>query len=283
MSKRIYAVIQRGWPDLLRLLGFALCYAVLGKLVLTFFAAPGNLSMVWPPSGLALAVLLLGGRRYWPGVFLGTIGASLSAGLLPALAVFFALGNTLETLVGYWFLTRLADFRLDLPRSRDFLQLFWVATVGAGVAAVIGASTLLLSGQASAQMIFVVLLQWWQSELLGVMLLTPLILVWRRWPGRSDLGVERAIEAAISLLLAFLCGQIVFLGRRLAGFVGRHRPLDHLLEVLQPLLDLGLFGREFDIGLVILGLHVDHVARHHVDAHALEGVVQALVPTMISG
>ena len=211
MSKRIYAVIQRGWPDLLRVLGFALCYAALGKLVLTFFAAPGNLSMVWPPSGLALAVLLLGGRRYWPGVFLGAVGACLSAGLLPELTVFFALGNTLEALVGYWFLTRLADFRLDLRRSRDILQLFWVATVGAGVAAVIGASTLLLSGHATAQMIFVVLLQWWQSELLGVMLLTPLILVWRHRPWRNELGVERAIEAVVCLLLAFLCGQIVFL------------------------------------------------------------------------
>ena len=95
------------WLDLVRIIGLAALYAALGTLVLTHLVAPGNLSMLWPSSGLALAVLLLGGRRLWPGVFFGTIGACLSAGLPLLAAVFFACGNVLEAVLGHWWLVAL--------------------------------------------------------------------------------------------------------------------------------------------------------------------------------
>ncbi len=210
MLKRFFSSLR--WSDQARVIGVALLYAALGKLVLTFFSAPGNLSMVWPPAGLALAALVLGGRHFWPGVFFGAILGCLGAGFSLALAIPFALGNTLEALLGRWLLMRGGDFNLDMKRPRDFVRLVWVGALGALLSAVIGTTALIVSGQAPAQTSFVNFLQWWQSELLGVMLATPLILVWRRWPWRNGFDVERSAEAAFCLALAFLCGQIVFLG-----------------------------------------------------------------------
>ena len=37
---------------------------------------PGNITAVWPPSGIALAALLIGGNRLWPGIWLGSFLAN---------------------------------------------------------------------------------------------------------------------------------------------------------------------------------------------------------------
>jgi len=52
------------WSDFPRLAVLALLYTVLAKGVLEFFSANGVVSIIWPLSGLALAALLLGGKRY---------------------------------------------------------------------------------------------------------------------------------------------------------------------------------------------------------------------------
>ena len=49
----------------------AVAYGVAGWLGLLVASDPGNVTALWPPSGIALASLLLWGRRLWPGVLLG--------------------------------------------------------------------------------------------------------------------------------------------------------------------------------------------------------------------
>ncbi|MBI1943925.1 MAG: MASE1 domain-containing protein, partial [Betaproteobacteria bacterium] len=49
----------------------AAAYFVAAKLSLTLAIPPGYATAVWPPSGLALAALLLGGPKFWPGVLIG--------------------------------------------------------------------------------------------------------------------------------------------------------------------------------------------------------------------
>jgi MASE1 len=68
-----------------------------------------SIAPIWPPSGIALAAVLLLGRRAVPGVALGALlfNASTSVPLWVSAAI--ALGNTLEALAGAWLLRR-ADF-----------------------------------------------------------------------------------------------------------------------------------------------------------------------------
>ncbi len=59
-------------------LGLALVYLAAGKLGLAFAAPNENVTAVWPPTGLALAVLVLRGSGLWPGVFLGAFLVNLT-------------------------------------------------------------------------------------------------------------------------------------------------------------------------------------------------------------
>src|ERR1051325_10059288 len=97
-------------------------------------------SSAWPPSGVALAVLLVWGVRLWPGIALGAVllnwtagvsaaGAAGSAGGAAAGAAGIASGNTLEAVAAAWLLTRVVDFRPSLERVRDVIALVVVAAL----------------------------------------------------------------------------------------------------------------------------------------------------------
>ena len=208
---RLKLALKYRWSDLARIAGLALTYALLAKVVLGLFSANGVTTLVWPPSGLALAALLIGGKKYWPGIFIGAIAGNLMAGSPVGISIFIALGNTLEGLTGAWLLTSFNHFDTRLTRLRDYLWLGIAGSISACVSAMIGVSTLLLALPLSQQTALVNLLQWWQGDTLGIFLVTPLILVWRQAP-QGWFTHMRAVETIACFGLVLLVGQIVFLG-----------------------------------------------------------------------
>ncbi len=201
-----------------KLLGIAVLYALLGKAVLLFFSANGVVTVVWPPSGLALAALLICGQRYFPGVFLGAFLVNIMTGLAPGASVAIATGSTLEALLGAWLLTRRGKFDLDLRSLRSYLHLVGLGGfLASSVAALNGATTLLVSGFLTVDTYWPSLLSWWMSDTLGIVLMTPLILVWRRLP-RGDWVPRRIVELTLLSAVTVMAGQIVFLGWLSATF-----------------------------------------------------------------
>src|SRR5690242_4126640 len=87
---------------LLKLAGVFAAYFIAGKVGLSFEAVSGFASLVWPPTGIAIAVMLLYGRRYWPAVALGAFAVNLSSGAPLGSAVGMAIGNALEAVVASW-------------------------------------------------------------------------------------------------------------------------------------------------------------------------------------
>src|SRR5579871_1629898 len=81
---------------LLRILPFAAVYFASARLGLLMAFGHRNVSPVWPPSGVALAGLLLFGVRMWPAVALGAFLANFTTGLPLPTACAIATGNTLE-------------------------------------------------------------------------------------------------------------------------------------------------------------------------------------------
>ena len=64
------------WTRVMRVLGVAILYLLTAKLGFLMAIHPGNVTAVWPPSGIALAALLLWGQRLWPGILLGSFLAN---------------------------------------------------------------------------------------------------------------------------------------------------------------------------------------------------------------
>lgn len=88
------------WSDLPLLAGLALLYALLAKVSLNYFLGNSVVAIVWLPSGLALAALLMGGKQYSPGVFIGAWIGNVVKGKSAWVSASLALGNTVELAVG---------------------------------------------------------------------------------------------------------------------------------------------------------------------------------------
>src|SRR3990167_5876127 len=94
---------------------------------LKFDAFSGLATLIWPPTGISLAFLLIVGRRYWPGVFLGALIVNLSVGANPMSAFMIGIGNTLEALIGAYWLRSSLDFHKSLERMKDIVHFLFRA------------------------------------------------------------------------------------------------------------------------------------------------------------
>jgi PAS domain S-box-containing protein len=191
--------------------GLTTTYAFLAILMLGF-SPNGVVSLMWVSNGLALAALLMGGNKYWPAVFLGALAGNMLQGSSFWLSFFIATGNTLEALVAFWLLTSVARFDLALNHLRDFMWLIAAAVISCCISAAVGVISLWLSGRLLPQDFANNLLNWWQGDLLGICLTTPLLLVWRQLPQDWFVRPLRMAETLIFFISAFLFGQIVFIG-----------------------------------------------------------------------
>ncbi|MEU9478141.1 MASE1 domain-containing protein [Streptomyces sp. NPDC048191] len=164
----------------------------------------GQVTPLWPPSGVAVASLLLRSPRVWPGVALGAFLVNISLGpSLPAVLAI-AAGNTLAPLCSYLLLRR-TGFRTELDRLRDALALIFLGGfTGMLVSATTGSGTLLLAGVLSTGGFWPTWSVWWTGDAMGVLVVTPVLLVLRSAHRPANPRPSRWAEAL--LLLAATAG-----------------------------------------------------------------------------
>src|SRR5256712_7680687 len=143
---------SEGKPLLKRLAGvlvLAAIYCCAGKLglLLAFFNA--SVSPVWPPTGIALAALLLWGYRLWPGIFLGAFLVNFTTTGTPVADLGIAAGNTLEALWGAWLVNRYVHGVKAFDRAYDIFKFVLLAGLVSNAGrAYLGRTTLCLCGEA---------------------------------------------------------------------------------------------------------------------------------------
>lgn len=160
----------------------------------------GQVTPLWPPTGIALVALLLLGPRVWPGITLGALLVNAPIGpTLPAAALI-TVGNTLAPLAGYYLLRRV-EFRTQLDRIADVLALVFLGALASTlVSANVGASALVLAGAVPPDNFAATWSVWWTGDAMGVLVIAPLLLVARysRWP--RDVRPYRWIEGVTLLV-----------------------------------------------------------------------------------
>ena len=193
-------------------LGVALAYLALAQLSIAYFSISPEISVAWLPAGMALAVVLMYGKHFAWSVLLGESAFMLLQGGSAAIAL--ALGgiNALAALAGAWLVTRRGQFDADLRTPQDFVRLIVLAGGISGlIAAVFSSLVTLAQGQLAPANFLQHMADGWIGNLVGILLITPLILIWRR-PPLGWLAPARLIEVSLSLLFAFFVGQVIFLG-----------------------------------------------------------------------
>lgn len=202
------------WSDLPRLAGASLLLVMAIQWSFAYLTIDGYFSIFWIPSGLALAIILRHGAKYWPAVFLASLATDLWRGTLWQAALTIAVSVTLEILLMYFLLTRLkikrVAFNPALTHARDYLFLVAVVVPVAVLGAVSGMMTLWKTALVDSSLLSAGLINWWMGTTLGILVITPLTLIWRQRP-LLRLTTERQFEALLCFGLAFFWGQVVFL------------------------------------------------------------------------
>src|SRR5712664_3985592 len=89
----------------------AVVYFASAELGLSLASAHTNVTPVWPPTGIAIASLLIFGWRVWPAIFIGALAANLCTHIPIPTAFGIAFGNTLEGLLAIFLLNRSGRWR----------------------------------------------------------------------------------------------------------------------------------------------------------------------------
>ncbi|MFF8431468.1 MASE1 domain-containing protein [Streptomyces sp. NPDC016566] len=178
--------LRRPGGYVVRVLAVAACYYGAARLgLLRRLVVEGSVfTPIWPPTGVAVAALLIFGLGCWPGVAIGALGAILYL-ITPGIDVLgFLVGNTAAPVCAALLLRR-AGFRTDLGRLRDGLALVFLGALTAMlISATIGVGLLVLTGKLAEHSFWAVWLGWWVGDAMGVLIVTPLLLLLfrSRWP-----------------------------------------------------------------------------------------------------
>ena len=168
------------------------------------------MTAVWPPTGFAIAALLLLGKRNSFGVFLGAFIANATAGEPFWVAGGIAAGNTMEALIAAALLQRL-EFDPRIARVRDVLLLIGTAIASPMISATIGVASLVAGGVQPASASLALWGVWWTGDALGAVIVAPFILVWST-PTPARRRRMTSVEGAIGSLLLIVFSATVFLG-----------------------------------------------------------------------
>lgn len=134
-------------------------------------------SPLWPSSGLALALLLMRGWRLFPAITFGTIAATQSIGESSIFSVAGSLGNTLESLTGWYLMTKVFDFSIRMDRVRDVMILILAGSMlGTLLNAIICMLGLMAIGAVTFAKLPLSLVLFWTGNVLGIIVFTPMIL-----------------------------------------------------------------------------------------------------------
>ena len=187
-------------------------YVLGAKLGLSLAFLNASVSPVWPPTGIAIALVLWLGYRAVPGVLLGALLANyLLTDVSLTVAVGISIGNTLEAVTAVYLVRRFIGSRNPFQRAADVLKfVVFAAILSTAVSATIGNITLSLSGAAPWTGFGRLWLTWWAGDGVSALIVTPLILSWveknslMRWRG------WRLAEGVLLLILMALLSATVY-------------------------------------------------------------------------
>ena len=179
------------------LIGLAVCatYILAAKLSLRLASVHPSATPFWPPTGIAIAVLLTLGSRFWPAIFVGAFLVNVTTAGTALTSLGIASGNTLEALFATYLVNRFANGKHVFESIKDILRFaLYAGVVSAGVSATLGVTTLAAGGFAPWNQYGLIWRTWWLGDAAGALVFAPFLLLWSsnghvKWSKRGILEV----------------------------------------------------------------------------------------------
>ncbi len=198
----------------------ALIYFVLAKISFIYDFRHSGYSPIWLPEGFALAMVLMAGESLVLAVGVGAFLAYASVfsqsgmanGAWVGLAASLSLVNALQAVVGARLLKKFLSQTYPLFKVSDVLIFVGVASLIAGVGTVLGTEFLCAYHIAPREFYQSVVVNWWWSELAGILTVAPLVWIFFKVPFKID-KLRYRIEALLWLCALMVVVFIIFGGK----------------------------------------------------------------------
>jgi PAS domain S-box-containing protein len=176
-----------------------------------------NITPVWPPSGVALAALLIAGYSIWPGIILGAflvhvvVFLANQADVYTALVASFiiSIGNTLSALLGYFLLKKMPQHVISFSKVKYVLAFTLVVLTMCLVSSVIGA-TVICTSQNSCDQYPLIWFTWWLGDVTGILIVAPLLLSWVKYFEIKWQWNQNIVGIIFLYLVIFFFGGLIF-------------------------------------------------------------------------
>ena len=159
-----------------------------------------QISIVWAPTGIAQAALLLWGFALVPAIWLAAFAANATTGMPLWAAGGIATGNMLEAVAAAWFLSRVPGFDPAFKRVHDAAAfILYAVAMSPLIGASIGVAVLCAAAVEPWARYGELWQEWWLGDALGALVVGPAILATcRAWRGTK----RRAIETIGLVMIA---------------------------------------------------------------------------------
>jgi signal transduction histidine kinase len=164
----------------------------------------GPAGAFWPATGLGIAVLYLGGLRWWPGVLLGDL-LSREFGMLPlGTALAETGGNVARAIVAVLILWQLIGRNAAMDRLEHVGAVLIAVAAGEAISATVAMLALAAGDVIDASEMSVFWRSWWLGGVSGGLVIIPLALAWAHplaaaWRGRGAWEGALMIAAVVGL------------------------------------------------------------------------------------
>ena len=210
---RLAPRLAREWPAgpvfALRLLAVSVAYYLTARLGLLIPYFGTHISLVWLPTGVAVAAFRRWGFVMAPAVFIAAFAANASIGGPLWIAVLVAVGNTAGTALAAWLLQRWG-FDDRLQRRRDVSAFVGAMVLGMGVTSLNGVATLRAAGVPDAAQFGQAWLGWWVGDTVGALLAGVPLIAWSRQGVARSFGGRDGAANVLLQAIVLACGVIAF-------------------------------------------------------------------------
>jgi PAS domain S-box-containing protein len=250
---------------LVELLIVAAMYFGLAESALLLPAINPVATPLWPPTGFALALVLLRGYRIWPAILVGSVspyfmteGSLLEFGCA-------GIGTLLAALAGTWLIGRWSNGHRTFDTPSGIAKFAIISFVPIAVmSSTIVLAAYILADKPSFSDPAVTWLTWWLADAAGTLLIAPVVALWAtthlRRSSRWDL-LESIVVCALVIIIGIVAYSPLIDSNPISQDLDVRLPHRSLLGflVLLPLMWAGLRGHRSSVAtaaLIFLGMAV---------------------------
>jgi integral membrane sensor domain MASE1/DNA-binding CsgD family transcriptional regulator len=195
--------------DVVALILVGIAYFTLAYLGLRFASINSSATPIWPPTGLAIAAMLLWGHRIAPAIFVAAflINQLTAGSIFTSLAI--GSGNTLEAVIAGYLVRHWAEGEQVFDTPTGIAKFTLISLTVTLVSATIGVGSLTVAGYAEVSNFISVWLTWWFGDVAGALVVAPVVVLWAKSEPAS-LRPPQITRTGLTYLATVAAGVIAF-------------------------------------------------------------------------